>query len=94
MTASLHCTADQIIAALPEIGLNELCDIKRALLDEIEAKTRGLDATGGLTPDEIAQLDARDLIGCIKLVRNRTGLGLREAKDYVDGYRARTRGGS
>jgi len=85
-------TKNQIIGALSTLGLNALSEIKRALLDEIEAKIRGLDATGGLTPDEIDRINARDMIGCINLVRERTGLGLRESKDYVDGYRARTRG--
>jgi ribosomal protein L7/L12 len=41
-----------------------------------------------LTPDEIAQLldrlQARENIAAIKLMRQETGLGLKETKDIVD----------
>ena len=37
-----------------------------------------------LTADEIAMVQARNPIGAIKSVRSRTGLPLRDSKDFVE----------
>ena len=39
-----------------------------------------------LTPDEMALLNGSQKLQCIKAVRERTGLGLKEAKDLVDSF--------
>lgn len=77
-------TRDDIIAALSALELEDLSMIRTALDAEIHAKLHELDATGALTPEE-RQLGVKgDKIGCVKLIRLRTGLGLRDAKDYMD----------
>lgn len=43
-----------------------------------------IELIGGLAPEEFALARAGNKIGAIKLARERTGLGLREAKDLVD----------
>lgn len=42
-----------------------------------------------LTEDEKAMVSNGDIIGTIKNVRARMGIGLKDAKDAVDAYRAR-----
>lgn len=42
-----------------------------------------------LTEDEKQAVRDRDPIGCVKSIRERTGLGLREAKDYMDRARGK-----
>jgi ribosomal protein L7/L12 len=45
----------------------------------------------GFTPDVVAATRAGELINAIKLHRQHTGLGLREAKDAVDSLAAQLR---
>jgi ribosomal protein L7/L12 len=42
--------------------------------------------TEGLPPEAIVEIQAGRKIEAIKIVRERTGLGLKEAKDMVDGW--------
>lgn len=77
-------TRDDIIAALSALSLEDLSAIKAALDAEIQAKLHDLDTTGGLTPEERQRVVDGDKLSCVKLIRERTGLGLRDAKDYMD----------
>ena len=45
-----------------------------------------------LPPEAIAALERDELIDAIKITRERTGLGLKEAKDAVEAYRRGDRG--
>ena len=49
------------------------------------------DASGGLSPDVVQLINSGNLIQAIKLHRERTGLGLAEAKDAVDAFERRYR---
>jgi len=44
-----------------------------------------------LTQDEIDLILQRKLISSIKMIRERTGLGLKEAKDLAEGWKNRNR---
>lgn len=48
----------------------------------------GVGSGSGLPPEALAALANGQLVEAIKLVRERTGLGLREAKDLVESHRA------
>lgn len=47
-----------------------------------------------LTPEELELLEQKKVIGCIKLVRDRLGGSLIEAKKIVDAHRFKDIGGS
>ena len=48
-------------------------------------------ASGGLDADVVQLINGGNKIHAIKLLRERTGLGLAEAKDAVDAFEARYR---
>jgi ribosomal protein L7/L12 len=50
-------------------------------------RQRGIDGT--LTDDERDAIDRRDLMAAVRSIRDRTGLGLRDAKEYMDRARVR-----
>lgn len=52
---------------------------------------RPLDVSNGLEMDVRARLAENDKIGAIKMVRDATGCGLREAKDFVEHMNASRR---
>ena len=47
------------------------------------------DASGGLAPDVVQLINSGNKIQAIKLHRERTGVGLAEAKDAVDAFERR-----
>jgi ribosomal protein L7/L12 len=62
---------------------NENISVEYQALPRRQPLTPG--TTQQLDPEEIKQLAAQDKIEAIKLVRERTGMGLRDAKEYVEG---------
>lgn len=56
-------------------------------VDAVQSKP-GIGNGNGLPPEALAALVNGQLIEAIKIVRERTGLGLREAKDLVESHRA------
>lgn len=79
-----------VLGQLSDLTPAELSEVKAAVHEELERQLRTMGASGDLTEDEWERLDG-DLIGCVKMVRDRTGLGLRDSKDYVDRARAKGR---
>lgn len=75
-------TLQSILEELPYMSgadLVALRDAAERLLSRVNAD--------GLTDDERAAVDAGDLMRCVKLIRTRTGLGLRDAKNIMDAAR-------
>jgi hypothetical protein len=59
-------------------------------VDELKARIQKLSKLvpeGQLAPDELDELQRGQVINTIKMVRERTGLGLKEAKDLVEAIR-------
>jgi ribosomal protein L7/L12 len=48
-------------------------------------------ASGSMSPEVVQLINGGNKIGAIKLHRERTGLGLAEAKDAVEGFERRYR---
>lgn len=64
--------------------LNGLADSQLDEVLEIVVNEKRRREKGGLTATELALLKNGHVIDCIKAVRQRMGLPLREAKDIVD----------
>jgi ribosomal protein L7/L12 len=80
-----------VLAQLAELTPAELGKVKEAVHAELDRQMRAIGANGGLTHEEWDLLEKKGgLSDCVKMVRMRTGLGLVEAKAYVD--RARSAG--
>jgi ribosomal protein L7/L12 len=62
----------------------------RAVLVATQGFGPGARGASDLTREEIREIAAGRAISAIKLVRSRTGLGLRESKDIVDSFRDET----
>ena len=77
-------TDNDMKSMLESLSDQELSDFTIHLACEKERRLRACGADGSLTEDERAMIAKPDLIGCVKSIRERTGLGLREAKDYMD----------
>ncbi len=72
---------NNILAQLSQLNAEHMSDLRR----EVQCLYNNqLTATSELTRSEQDLLSARDLIGCIKAIRIRTGLGLRESKAIMD----------
>ena len=63
----------------------ELADEFLLACRERHQKLKNLD---GLTPEEVRLLEQNQIISCIKSVRERSGMNLKEAKTHVDEMRA------
>lgn len=75
---------DEIDALLDTMTLGELGMLRRRVNALYTHKAQ---YHQGLTPDEWGFLERKDFIGCIKAVRERTGLGLADAKEFVDQWK-------
>ncbi len=75
---------ESISQLLPKLSTQELSDLKRCIDQEIQSRLRTLGVNGELTEEEAACVRNHDLIRCVKLIRERTGLGLRDSKHYMD----------
>src|SRR5574338_1348683 len=62
----------------------------RALIEVVETLSGLPPGKDELTASEIATLKTQGLVATVKDVRARTGMGLKESKDLVDGYIQRT----
>lgn len=86
---------DAIIASLKEASILDLADLVSAIEEEFGVSAAApVAAAGAAGGDAGAAKDSFDVeltsagaakIGVIKVVREATGLGLKEAKDLVDG---------
>ena len=86
-------TAAEMIEAIKEMSVLELNDLVKAIEEEFGvtaaapvAVVGGAEAAAGPSEvDVILTSEKEKKIGVIKVVREVTGLGLKEAKDLVDG---------
>ena len=89
---------DEIIAAIKELSVMELNDLVKACEEEFGVSAAagvvvaaGAGAGAGAAAEEKTELDVEltevgpNKVKVIKVVREATGLGLKEAKDLVDG---------
>lgn len=89
---------DQLVDALSELTVLEMAELKTALEDKWGVKAAAAavavaaPAAGAAAAPEssdfsvtLTEVPADKKIGVIKIVREITGLGLKEAKDLVDG---------
>lgn len=79
------------LASLSDQEFNDLAG--HFLEKERQRRLQERGADGGLTPEEWGALKKGDPLECVKLIRHRVGLGLLEAKNYMDRARARARQG-
>ena len=97
---------EQLIADIKAMSVLELCDLVKALEDEFGvsaaagvAVTAGPAAAAAETVEEKTEFDVvlkdvgAEKIKVIKVVREQTGLGLKEAKAVVDGAPATVKEG-
>ena len=79
-------TAQELIDAIKELSVLELNDLVKACEEEF-----GVSAAAGVVVEEKTEFDVEltevgaEKVKVIKVVREVTGLGLKEAKDVVDG---------
>jgi hypothetical protein len=71
---------ESALAALKTLTNAELGELRL----ELDAQLKQNIGTDGLTEDEWALLDASNKLQCVKDVRNRVGVGLAQAKEYVE----------
>lgn len=89
---------DQLVEALSELTVLEMAELKTALEDKwgvkaaaaavaVAAPAAGAPAAAESSDFQVTltEVPADKKIGVIKIVREITGLGLKEAKDLVDG---------
>jgi large subunit ribosomal protein L7/L12 len=90
---------DQLVDALSELTVLEMAELKTALEEKWGVKAAAAAVAvaapaaggGGAAPESsdfqvtLTEVPADKKIGVIKIVREITGLGLKEAKDLVDG---------
>lgn len=84
-----------VLGQLADLSPAELSEVKSAVNEALASHLRAIGANGFLTEEEWERLESDSLSragisGCVRMVRERTGLNLRDSKDYVD--RARTKG--
>ncbi len=81
----LQSLLEQLVYLTPA----ELSEVKAAVDEKLKRHLRTIGANGDLTEEEWGKLDDGDLIRCVKMVRDRTGLGLADSKAYMDRARAK-----
>ena len=69
----------RILEELPYLSDAELASVRDAAVGLLARL-----GSDGLTSDERSAVSGGDLMRCVKLIRERTGLGLRDAKAYMD----------
>lgn len=75
---------EEFCKLLEEMDAGELAEVKRNVDALWENRVRSF---RGLTPDERALLEAKDFMGCVKAIRDRTGVGLAQAKQLLDAWK-------
>jgi len=80
-----------ILGQLSDLTPTELGEVRVAVHEELDRQLRTLGVNGDLTDEEWQRLETDSVLGCVKMVRERTGLGLVDSKTYVDRARARGR---
>lgn len=75
-------TIQSILEELPYMSSADLATLRDAIERQL-----GRVSSDGLTDGERVCMESGDLIGCVKMIRNRTGLGLRDAKNVMDAAR-------
>ena len=82
-----------VLDQLSDLTSAELSEVKAAVNERLELHLRTLGADGDLTTEEWEILEGKGngLLSCVKMVRERTGLGLVDSKAYVDRARAKGR---
>lgn len=80
-----------ILEMLPSLTARQLSDLQAEVRrhQAAQLKQHGIDGT--LTEDERASIDRGDVYAVVCSIRERTGLGLRQAKDYMDRARGPSR---
>lgn len=93
-------TRDELVNAIAELTVLELSELVKAIEEKFGVKAAApavavaaaAPAAGGAAAEEkdefnvvLTAVDAAKKIGVIKVVREITGLGLKEAKDLVEG---------
>src|SRR6478672_3540571 len=84
---------DDILAAVSEMSVMDLNELVRAFEEKfgVSAAAMAAPAAGGAAAEEQTEFNlvladfGANKVGVIKAVREITGLGLKEAKDLVDG---------
>lgn len=77
-----------VLNQLSDLTPAELSEVKAAVHEKLGSALRALGVNGDLTEEEWQRLEGGGLIDCVKMVRERTGLGLVDSKAYVDRARA------
>lgn len=79
--ADPYRTDNRMLDLINGLSDQDLPRLLRMVADRLEQRKP---AALLITPDEKSMIMTGNVIGAIKTVRNRTGLGLKEAKDLVD----------
>lgn len=86
MTDNMKTILD-LMPSLTIAQLGHLRDEARCLQEE---QLRQAGVTGDLTSDEREAVQRNDLMSAVRSIRDRTGLGLRDSKAYLDKARGMT----
>ena len=84
-------TTEEFIAAIKELSVLELNDLVKACEEEFGVSAAAGAGDGAAAAEEKTEFDVElteagpNKVKVIKVVRDATGLGLKEAKDLVDG---------
>ena len=82
-------TQEELVNAIAELTVLELSELVKAIEEKFGVKAAAPAAAAAEEKDEfnvvLTAVDAAKKIGVIKVVREITGLGLKEAKDLVEG---------
>jgi hypothetical protein len=78
-----------ILLMLPTLTVEQLSTLQVEVRLQCNSKMRQRGIDGTLTDDERDAIDRRDLMAAVRSIRDRTGLGLRDAKEYMDRARVR-----
>lgn len=80
-------TVDEVDRTIKTLDLAQLADLMHRVTSLFEYKQSLL---RGLTDAEKGLLAARDFMGCIRSVRERTGLSITDAKAFMDRHKTGT----
>lgn len=82
-------TDTDMTALLESLSTPQLSALAAHLEREKERRLRACGADGSLTEDEHVLFERGSLMSCVRSIRDRTGLGICAAKDYMDRARQR-----
>ena len=90
---NFNFTLQGVLDQLSKLTPAELNLVKTSINDRLEQHMRDIGVNGDLTTEEWELLRENKLINCVKLVRERLGIGLRDAKvaAWIDTYHERQR---